>query len=198
MYKTIGFNEEENASTPQNYVKIKINFQISKGLFTLHDSRKQNTPILQANFDNLACTTQVMSGAFKCLVTVADFAIHDTLCRNPYFTTVMCRRKDSKVMSSSLASLFVEKTLPGSKSDYFFGLNLDRTDIVVNFDLMQRIGGFFHIDQLNLTRLEQIVLQKMKEGFNLIKNEIRLALENKRIVDLVLEIRVCLIFQFNY
>lgn len=131
-----------------------------------------------------------MSGAFKCLVTVSDFVIYDTMCKNSNFSTVMCRRKVSKASSSSLASIFIEKTLPGSKSDYYFGLNLDRTDIIVNFNLLQRIGGFFHIDQLNLTRLEQIVIGKMKECFKVIKNEIKLALENKRIVDLVLEIRV--------
>ena len=70
------------------------------------------------------------------------FELHDRTNKNPTFNRIISRRK-TQGSSSSLMTLFMEKSPSGGKSDYYFGINLDRVDIILNTKFIQKLSLFF-------------------------------------------------------
>lgn len=188
LYKFIGYEKKEIEikEKPLNYVKMKLHFHFVNGSLTFIDSKNKNI-IAQGIITNLISDIQFMEGGFKTLISIGNFELIDKINSNSFFSKIITRRK--KGSNSSLMTIFIEKGKPNSKSDYYFGVTLDRIDIIFNFNLLQKVLGFLIIDDLNFKALENVAKQQVKKVKKLAIEELKLAMENKLIIDLYLDIR---------
>jgi hypothetical protein len=127
---------------------MKVHFHLIKGSLSLIDHKFQSS-IANAAITDVVCDVQLLQGSFKvflnftltfkCLASIGTFDLYDTTNKNGTFNRIISRRQ-TQSSGSSLMTLFVEKSPSGSKSDFYFGVNLDRVDIILNSKFIQKLS----------------------------------------------------------
>jgi hypothetical protein len=119
-----------------------VHVKLNTGSISLNDSVTQKE-IIDGILSSLDVDVGIKDKSTKVSVTLNNFSILDKFSQNTFFPEIISRGKPSSTDSfkkdSKLLIVDFEYKPPSKKSDIYMGVELNRTDIVLNVGLIQKI-----------------------------------------------------------
>lgn len=213
LYQSVGYDVQQKAiegTVPKDYVQLRVNFMLKKGAISLIDAQSR-TKIIEAQYADLGAGITLCEDTSRFMVNMAlgSFNIFDRFSKDTRFKNILSRREnasidhsDSTIASNGslsvherpLASLKVESN-PSEDADLYVGITLDELDFVANVSLIQRILAFVVIasSTVDLSAIEEIARRSLASVQQQAQTQLKLALENKKVVDLDIKIKAPII-----
>jgi hypothetical protein len=101
---------------------------------------KSNTSLAEFQLNEMKIDFQLLKDAFKCFIKVGELELYDKINKEKIYQKLFTSKKDKiDTKNNELLSIFIEKNPSDQKSDFFFGITLNRVEIVFNIKMIQRI-----------------------------------------------------------
>jgi hypothetical protein len=208
LYNTIGYTATEQfekaGEIPKEYFEYKLNFHLKGASIVIVDNEIDKKAIMKANiYDILGDAAMRPDQSFSVHTALGDISLTDEYNDNTAFKDIITRRlsKEMKkekeegnhfalVTEAPLLKISFETKPIDEQADLRIKVLLDRFDIVVNSDMIQKVMSFFVVPSFIDLKLFKKQVKRMATAVTRqAQDELKRILEEKWTMDINFEIQ---------